>query len=171
MGRGTVSMRVASVLRSAEVQPLFRRFVWGLKKMKCMYLSTLPLSFSLPSLPFLHPHTYTHNPFVNKQTNNNSLYQSPPLWDMLMHKHTYIYVHAAAISPCIWPQSEYSPTYLYTSILYIIHTKPKQATPRHTTGQEWLFLCWHTFSGSLSQVHSKYTPDLSLKCSQHTIVS
>jgi hypothetical protein len=26
-GRGTVSMRVAFVLRSAEVQPLFRRFV------------------------------------------------------------------------------------------------------------------------------------------------
>ena len=28
MERGTVSMRVASVLRSAEVQPLFRRFVF-----------------------------------------------------------------------------------------------------------------------------------------------
>ena len=27
MERGTVSMRVAFVLRSAEVQPLFRRFV------------------------------------------------------------------------------------------------------------------------------------------------
>ena len=101
--------------------------------MKCMYLSTLPLSFSLPSLPFLHPHTYTHNPFVNKQTTTLSLPIPPSL--RYAYAQTYIYLCTC----CSYLTLYLTPVRILTHVLihqYTIHHTYKTQTS-HSTPHNW----------------------------------